>query len=181
MSRFGREPKVTQPKRRTKAGRVVLASLVGGASVVVLPSLTTPAAANHRIRRCTEATSVAGSSLLRLGSLSIGTVRHFRSERCQANRAQFVMSPAFEQWARHAGFSWFASTMIFTRGQPIAGHPFAFDPFQGYGFGYNPVELWSSSVFDDGGRCSSAVANIILVRGNQYFPINQAVTSVVCN
>lgn len=181
MSRFGRATKLKGPKRRTKTGRVVLASLVGGASVVVLPSLTSPAAAHHRSRRCTEATSVAGSSLLQLGSLSIGTVRHFRSDRCQANRAQFVMSPAFEQWARHAGFTWFASTMIFTQGQPMAGHPFAFNPYQGYGFGYNPVELWSSAVFNDGGRCSSAVASIILVRGNQFFPVNQALTSVVCD
>lgn len=179
------EPKGPEgPKRqnhRTRAVRAALATVVGAASVVVLPGLSAPAAARHRSVRCSETPFVAGSSLIRLGGIQLGTVRHFRSRRCQANLSQFVLAPSFQEWARQNGFQWFVSTVVFTRGQPVANHPFAVHPYQGYTFAYNPTELWSAPVFDDGGRCSSAVGSIVLYRGNQFYPINQAFTSVVCD
>jgi len=192
-------------RRRTRRGgaaALVAAVLIAG------PGFVQPAAAHHRglisIGRvntgfvntgfvntgfvntgfvntgyqCTNLSRLAGTTLLRLGSLVIGSVEHFRARECGLSRSHLVLSPAFQQWAFQNGYQWFASAMVYAGS--FAG-TFVGDPFRGHNFGVVPLDLWSAPVFDGGVGCTAAMGSLVIYRGDSFQPVQHALTSVVCS
>ncbi|MGH9154836.1 MAG: hypothetical protein ACRD1K_03040 [Acidimicrobiales bacterium] len=170
-------------RRRRRRGRVAVVA-VGTASVLGLSGLVQPAAAHHRrtyvsvTQRCSDYTQVAGTTLLRLGSLVVGSVEQFRSN-CGMSRSHFQLNQAFEDWAYLNGYQWFASTVVYSRSFGFGSTPFG-DPFRGHSYAFGTEELWSSPVVVDGYGCTAAMGSLILYRGDQYLPVNHALTSVIC-
>ncbi|MGH9164665.1 MAG: hypothetical protein ACRDZW_04005 [Acidimicrobiales bacterium] len=180
----GRVGSTAVPTRRRRAvGRSLLASSLALA-LLIGPGAIAPAGANHRHQYgCSDVPHVAGTTLLRLNGLVIGSIRHLRSTRCRASMTNFSVTPAFREWAFRNGYQWFASTVVDVDGFAYGAPAF---PYQGtvyYAprYAYNPDDLWSVPVFDGPGSCFSSVGTLVVYRADRTHVFQNAVTPTVCD